>query len=235
MTFAHLGQASDAGVYIGLERGYFAEEGIDLESLFMDSGGRMVPSLAAGQLDAGGGAISVALINAVSRDVPIKLIADKGSQRPGFGFKALSVRQELLDSGAVRTVADLRGRKVAVNTATSIDIYHLQAALQTGGLDVGDVTLEEITYRTRPPRWRTARSTPRSPSSPSPPPWTGNGSRRGCSAWKRPRRSPRTPRSSTRRTSCGTSQRPPGVSSSPTCAGSATTTARSPRARAATR
>src|SRR5438093_1384487 len=28
VRFAHLGQASDAGVYIGLERGYFAEEGI---------------------------------------------------------------------------------------------------------------------------------------------------------------------------------------------------------------
>jgi NitT/TauT family transport system substrate-binding protein len=146
VTFAHLGQASDAGVYIGLERGYFAEEGIDLETLFMDSGGRMVPSLAAGQLDAGGGAVSSALINALSRDVPIKLIADKGSQRPGFGFKALSVRQELADSGAVRTVADLRDRKLAVNTATSIDIYHLHGALQSGGLRVEDVSLEEITY-----------------------------------------------------------------------------------------
>jgi NitT/TauT family transport system substrate-binding protein len=146
VTFAHLGQASDAGVYIGLERGYFDEEGIDLETLFMDSGGRMVPSLAAGQLDAGGGAVSSALINAVSRDVPIKLIADKGSQRPGFGFKALSVRQELVDSGAVRTVADLRGRRLAVNTATSIDIYHLNGALRSGGLGVEDVTLEEITY-----------------------------------------------------------------------------------------
>jgi len=146
VTFAHLGQASDAGVYIGLERGYFAEEGIDLETLFMDSGGRMVPSLAAGQLDAGGGAVSSALINAVSRDVPIKLIADKGSQRPGFGFKALSVRQELVDSGAVRSIADLRGRKVAVNTATSIDIYHLHNTLQAGGLRVEDVSLEEITY-----------------------------------------------------------------------------------------
>jgi NitT/TauT family transport system substrate-binding protein len=133
-------------VYIGIERGYFAEEGLDLETIFMDSGGRMVPSLAAGQLDVGGGAVSAALINAVSRDVPIKLIADKGSQRPGFGFKALSVRKALVDSGAVQSIADLRGRKLAVNTATSIDIYHLQAALQSGGLSVGDVTLEEITY-----------------------------------------------------------------------------------------
>jgi NitT/TauT family transport system substrate-binding protein len=146
VTFAHLGQASDAGVYIALERGYFAEEGIDLETTLMDSGGRMVPSLAAGQLDVGGGAVSAALINAVSRDVPIKLIADKGSQRPGFGFKALSVRKALVDSGAVQSIADLRGRKLAVNTATSIDIYHLHAALQSGGLGLEDITLEEITY-----------------------------------------------------------------------------------------
>jgi NitT/TauT family transport system substrate-binding protein len=146
VRYGQLGSASDAGVYLAIERGYFAEEGLELEMVPIDSGGRMVPSLASGQLEVGGGGISVALINAVSRDVPLRLIADKGSLRPGFGFESLVVRKELADSGAVRGVADLRGRRVAVNTRTSVDMYALGTALEGAGLGVGDVTVEEVVF-----------------------------------------------------------------------------------------
>ena len=59
-----------------------------------------------------------ALINAIARDVPLRLIADKGSLRQGFGYEALVVRKELFDSGAVTTIPDLRGRKIALNSTT---------------------------------------------------------------------------------------------------------------------
>jgi NitT/TauT family transport system substrate-binding protein len=146
VRYGQLGSASDAGVYVALERGYFAEEGLDLDLVPLDSGGRMVPALGSGQLEVGGGGVSVALINAVSRDVPLKLVADKGSLRPGFGFESLVVRKELVDSGAVRGVADLRGRKIAVNTRTSVDIWALGTALEGAGLRVEDVIVEEIPF-----------------------------------------------------------------------------------------
>src|SRR4051812_1964974 len=146
VRYGELGQASDAGYYIALARGYFADEGLDVQPIAIGSGGRMIPSLGAGQIDVGGGGISTSLINALVRDVPLRLVADKGSLRPGFGYSGLIVRKELVDRGTVQGLADLRGRRIAVNTATGMDIVGLNASLERGGLKLEDVTLEEIAY-----------------------------------------------------------------------------------------
>src|SRR5947207_2598338 len=104
VRYGELGQASDAGFYLALDRGYFAEEGLDVVPVALGSGGRMVPALGAGQVEVGGGGMSAALINAIARDVPLKLIADKGSLRQGFGYESLVVRKDLFDSGVVTTI-----------------------------------------------------------------------------------------------------------------------------------
>jgi NitT/TauT family transport system substrate-binding protein len=144
LRYGDFGGASDSGFYLALDRGYFADEGIDVEAVSISSGGRMVPALGAGQIEVGGGGISAALVNAISRDVPLKMVADKGSLRVGFSYESVLARTDLTSSGAVRTMSDLKGRKVALNSTTSMDIYLLNAALQHGGLRLEDVTLEEI-------------------------------------------------------------------------------------------
>src|SRR4029079_11505386 len=78
VRYGELGQASDAGFYLALDRGYFAAEGLDVEPTPLGSGGRMGPARGAGQVEVGGGGMSAALINSIARDVPLKLIADKG-------------------------------------------------------------------------------------------------------------------------------------------------------------
>jgi NitT/TauT family transport system substrate-binding protein len=146
VRYGELGQASDAGFYVALDRGYFAAEGLDVEPIPLGSGGRMVPALGAGQVEVGGGGMSAALINAIARDVPLKLIADKGSLRQGFGYESLVVRKELVDSGAVKSIPDLRGRKIALNSTTSMDFFLLNGALESAGLRLEDTILEEIPF-----------------------------------------------------------------------------------------
>src|SRR4051812_22589771 len=51
-----IGSASDAAFFIAMDRGYFHEQGIELETTPFDSAARMVAPLGAGQLDVGGGA-----------------------------------------------------------------------------------------------------------------------------------------------------------------------------------
>src|SRR5213075_2837619 len=72
---------SDAGVFIGRERGYFREQGLDVESVPFQSGPNTVPALASGDLETAGGTISVALLNALERGIQIKMVADKGTSR----------------------------------------------------------------------------------------------------------------------------------------------------------
>ena len=137
---------SDAGIFIAQERGYFREEGIELDSTTFQSAQVMVAPLAAGQLDVGAGALSAALVNAVGREVPIKVVADKGSTPPGFGFQALVVRKAHVDSGRFRGCESFRGMKVAVSAPGITLEPALDRALRDCNLTVADVEVTSMSF-----------------------------------------------------------------------------------------
>ncbi|HLH24225.1 MAG TPA: ABC transporter substrate-binding protein [Chloroflexota bacterium] len=99
--------------YIGIDRGYFTEQGIEVQYDTFRSGAEMVPLIAQGQLDVSQQAVVPATFNAVLRGVSMKAILDASRGSPGQHSHATLVRKELWDSGAVRTLSDLVGRKVA--------------------------------------------------------------------------------------------------------------------------
>jgi NitT/TauT family transport system substrate-binding protein len=135
---------SDSGSYIALERGYFQEEGINLEIVPFDSAGPQVAPLGAGQLDVGGGSTSAGLYNAIARDVPLKVVADRGSMPPGAKWIGLVVRQDLVDQ--IRDYSDLRNRRIAINQFATTNDIAIEAALKRGGLTMQDVDLQQIPY-----------------------------------------------------------------------------------------
>ena len=108
-----LGVISDAGVYVAMERGYFQDEGIRVEVQRFTAGAKMVPALVTGELEVAGGTAAAGLFNAVASGMDFKVVADKGQNRPGHEYTTLVVRKDLVESGAVRSLADLKGRRVA--------------------------------------------------------------------------------------------------------------------------
>ncbi len=142
---AHIGSTvSDSPLFIAEDRGYFAEEGLAVERTAFDSAARMIPALAAGQVDVGGGAISAGLFNAVGRGVDLRIVADKGSMQPGDRWNSIVVRQELLDSGAVRDWPDLRGRPVGIPSKGTGNEIVFARGLATAGMALTDVDLREL-------------------------------------------------------------------------------------------
>src|SRR4051794_6716214 len=141
-----LGASTDAGFFIAMDRGYFAEQGLDLDTTPFDSAARMVAPLGAGQLDVGGGAHNAGLFNAVARGIPLKLVADKGSTPPGFGFQALLFRNDLADAGQLRGPGDLRGLRVAVSARGTSAEVALAEWLATTGLTLDDITPTELDF-----------------------------------------------------------------------------------------
>ncbi|MGV6876717.1 ABC transporter substrate-binding protein [Pseudochelatococcus sp. B33] len=135
--------ASDIALFIADAKGYFAEEGIEVDFVPFDSAAKMIAPLGAGQLDVGGGAASAGFYNALGRDVDVRIVADKARNSPGYGFQSFLVRKALKDSGEVNSLADLKGRKVAVVSNGSSDLSVLNEALKSAGLQYGDV---EISY-----------------------------------------------------------------------------------------
>lgn len=141
-----VGGISDAAFYIANDKGYFKEQGIELEISRFDSAARMVAPLGTGQLDVGGGAPSAGLLNAIARDVPLKIVADKGNMVPGHGYEALVVRKALWDKGGMRSASDLRGKTVALSARDISPEVTLSAFLKTGGLTVKDVNLVTMAH-----------------------------------------------------------------------------------------
>ncbi len=149
VRYGDLKALGDCGIYIAVEQGFFKEQGLDVEITSFDSAANMVAPLGAGQLDAAGGAISAGLFNAFNRNIPMKIVADKGHSEPtppGFPVSVFLTRKALFDGGQVKSAADLKGHKfgwVAKGISTELD---LAAFLKSGGLTVNDVDLTQMGF-----------------------------------------------------------------------------------------
>ncbi|VBB06286.1 Hypothetical protein LUCI_1510 [Lucifera butyrica] len=133
---------SDAGILIGMAKGYYQDLGIRIEPVQFNSGQEMINQLAAGQLDVGATVSAAGLFNAMSRDIPIKIVADKGINVPGQGYYRLVIRKDLTDT--IKDYADLRGRKIAIVGTASLDEIALDRVLQKANLTTKDVDLQVI-------------------------------------------------------------------------------------------
>ena len=131
--------SSDVGFFIADKKGYFKHEGINVVFVPFDSAAKMVAPLGVGQLDVGGGSPSAGLYNAAARGIDIKIVADKGSTPPGYGFQPLLVRKDLVDSGRYKTLKDLKGMKIAGSAPGSASTSTLNEALKKAGLKYADV------------------------------------------------------------------------------------------------
>jgi NitT/TauT family transport system substrate-binding protein len=146
----YLGVASDAGIFIALDKGYFKAQGVDLALERFGVGADQMALLGAGRLDIASGAPSPTLFNAVARGLPVEIVADKGSLRRGFGFNVLVVRKALIEAGQYKTPADLRGRIVASASPASIVNFEIYLILKKGGLAPRDVTIEYVDFADQP-------------------------------------------------------------------------------------
>jgi NitT/TauT family transport system substrate-binding protein len=138
--------APEAAVFIALEKGYFAEEGLEVELTRFRTGSEQVAALALGELHFASSGLDPSLFNAVLRDIELKLVASNAVVNADDHAGGLIVRRDLLDSGQYRELRDLRGRTVATNNqGTSAQVY-LEHALAKAGLTVADVQLAIVSF-----------------------------------------------------------------------------------------
>ncbi len=133
--------ASDVGLFIAHKRRYFSAEGLDVSFVAFNSASQMIAPFVAGDLDIGTGATSAAFYNAVGRGIDLRIIADKNSTPPGRGTQPLLVRKDHVDSGRYKTLADLKGFRIAVAAPGTSAMTTVTRALEKGGLQIGDVDL----------------------------------------------------------------------------------------------
>jgi NitT/TauT family transport system substrate-binding protein len=126
---------SSAPVFVGLEKGFFREAGIEPELVWFQAAQPVAVALAAGDIEVGATGLTAGLFNIVAGGQKLWVIADKGREWPGYPLTALVVQKD----GPVQSVRDLRGKKVGITTLGSTFHYMLGNLVEQEGLTLGDV------------------------------------------------------------------------------------------------
>jgi NitT/TauT family transport system substrate-binding protein len=115
---------TNAPIFVGIDRGYFKAAGIDLQiSDIAGSANGQVPLLARADIDMSTVGPAPSLFNQVTQGFNIKLVAStQQSAPPGSAYgdsSVLVVRKDVWDSGAIRKLGDLAGKKFDAATPGS--------------------------------------------------------------------------------------------------------------------
>jgi NitT/TauT family transport system substrate-binding protein len=141
-----------APFFIGIDRGYFAEQGIEIDLQALAGGADMLTQTAAGNFDVGAGGIGSAYFNLAARakslnqGQPIKIAAPLHAERPPL-TTPLVVGTKAYEEGKFTQIADLKGKKVAINALGAATEYWLERALNAGGLTSKDVEVVAIPFQ----------------------------------------------------------------------------------------
>jgi NitT/TauT family transport system substrate-binding protein len=141
-----LGSLTLAGIYVAIERGYFREANIEIEFVTVDNINALIGPISTGQIDVATGGPSAGFFNAVGRGAGLRIVADQNTTRPGMSSTALMVRKDLIDSGQVKTYADLRAKTIAVVSRRATMELDVLKALEKGGLSRADVNLVNMPF-----------------------------------------------------------------------------------------
>ncbi|HEU4368367.1 MAG TPA: ABC transporter substrate-binding protein [Methylomirabilota bacterium] len=131
---------SSAVLFLGADKGYFKEFGVDPELVYFQAAQPIAVALASGDIDVGATGLTAGLYNIVAGGVQIWIVADKGREWPDHNLTALLVRKDLYDNG-VRTMRELKGRKIGVTQIGSTFHYNIGRFLEKEGMAPGDVEL----------------------------------------------------------------------------------------------
>ena len=131
---------SSAPIFLGVEKGYFKEFGVEPELVYFQAAAPIATALAAGQLEVGATGLTAALYNIVLGGEKLWIVADKGREWPGYPLVGIVVQKELWDGG-LRSVKDLKGKRIGVTQLGSTFHFHIGNILEKEGLSLADVRI----------------------------------------------------------------------------------------------
>ncbi len=134
LKLAHSTWVGYGPLFIAQEKGYFAEEGVEVELINMEDVKIRFPALAAGKIDA--------LVTTV--DTMLNFLSEEQSYRYLFALDDSRGGDGIVARKEIETVADLKGRTVGY-TEGSVSQFFLGVLLKQAGLKLSDVKSQNMT------------------------------------------------------------------------------------------
>lgn len=130
----------EAAIYIAMDKGYFQEQGLDVELISFTQNTDKIPALTTGEIDFAAASIAPGFYNAAERAIPLKVVSYLSVINPRSVTAGLMVRQDHVDSGRYREPRDFKGMLVAIASPPggSTD-YFLEKFAERAGITLQDM------------------------------------------------------------------------------------------------
>jgi NitT/TauT family transport system substrate-binding protein len=119
--------------------GRFAAEGLDVELVPLQSGGRILEAIASKSLDIGISNL-VTVLMARSRGIDYRIVSGATIERKTQPLNAILVREK----SNIQKLSDLRGRRVAVSVLKSVNELVLTSIADQQGFGIRDISFIEV-------------------------------------------------------------------------------------------
>lgn len=131
---------SSAPLFIALDKGYFAEEGLTVDPQWFDAAQPIAVATASSKIDVGATGITASLFNMAANGQKLSIVADKGREQQGFSSSALVAAAEDHTS-SIQSIADLKGKRIGITQKGSTFHYMLGRILETQNMSLADVEI----------------------------------------------------------------------------------------------
>jgi NitT/TauT family transport system substrate-binding protein len=139
--------ANAAPLYIGIDKGFFAQEKLRIEPQVGEGGNQIITTIVSGDNQFGFIGVLPAIV-ARSKGLPIKVVSanDQGAKEQQDSFQVLMVAK----GSPVEDAKDLAGKTIAVNALKGVAEVSIKASLAKQGVDPGSIKLLEVPFPEMP-------------------------------------------------------------------------------------
>jgi NitT/TauT family transport system substrate-binding protein len=127
--------------YIANDKGYFKQEGLDVEIVYLNAAADAMALLAQGDFQVVEGGVSVGFFNALARGLPLVMTSDRVSTPIHHMLLAGSQNK-----GKITDVGDLRGKNIGTNSISAVTTYEIGKVLAASGMTLKDVEIKTLSF-----------------------------------------------------------------------------------------
>lgn len=130
---------------VAKEEGLYKEVGLDIQIVDLPSPRDQLPALASGQIDVLMAGNTAGFVNMAVAGFGSRIVCGYSHSSPkwyGSHINGILVRKDLYDKGEIRSLKDLKGRRISFNAMIRTQTF--DAALRLVGLRLEDVKIVEI-------------------------------------------------------------------------------------------
>jgi NitT/TauT family transport system substrate-binding protein len=131
--------STNGPTFIALEKGYFAERGIEPSLVFFDAAQPIAVAAVSGDIDVGVTGVAAGFYNLAGKGA-LAIIAAQSREEPGYANNAILISNHAWDGG-LKSYKDLGGHSVAVTTVGSPTHYAIAAIAEKESVPLDSIRI----------------------------------------------------------------------------------------------